>query len=110
MRGTAPSLVDVLTNDSDPAGGLLAVQTASAGDPTQLDVGVVDDWAWEGPTPDFDEWAQRLGEPRLGEPGELRPERVQDLIEREPKLVAQAKDALFERRQSVDQRKRPETP
>lgn len=42
LRGTAPSLVDVLANDSDPGGGLLAVQTASAGDPAQLDVGVVD--------------------------------------------------------------------
>jgi hypothetical protein len=28
---------------------------------------VVDDWAWQGPRPDFDEWAQRLGEPRLAE-------------------------------------------
>ncbi len=42
LRGQAPSLVDVLANDSDPAGGLLDVQTASADDPTQLDVGVVD--------------------------------------------------------------------
>jgi 5'-3' exonuclease len=32
-----------------------------------VDVGTVDDWAWSGPTPDFDEWATRLGEPRLAE-------------------------------------------
>lgn len=32
-----------------------------------VDVGVVDDWEWTGPTPDFDEWAVRLGEPRLAE-------------------------------------------
>lgn len=42
LRGTAAALVDVLANDSDPAGGLLEVQSASADDPTQLDVGVVD--------------------------------------------------------------------
>lgn len=42
LYGQAPSLVDVLANDSDPAGGLLEVQTASASDPAQLDVGVVD--------------------------------------------------------------------
>ena len=42
LRGQAPSLVDVLANDSDPSGGLLEVQTATADDPTQLDVGVVD--------------------------------------------------------------------
>jgi 5'-3' exonuclease len=32
---------------------------------TDVDVGAVDEWAWRGPTPDFDEWAQRLGEPHL---------------------------------------------
>jgi hypothetical protein len=42
LHGQAPALVDVLANDSDPAGGLLEVQGAEAGDPTQLDVGVVD--------------------------------------------------------------------
>ena len=42
LHGQVPSLVDVLANDSDPAGGLLEVQNASADDPTQLDVGVVD--------------------------------------------------------------------
>jgi len=34
---------------------------------TDVDVGVVDDWKWSGPTPEFDEWAVRLGEPRLAE-------------------------------------------
>jgi len=34
---------------------------------TDVDVGAVDDWAWSGPTPAFDEWAVRLGEPRLAE-------------------------------------------
>ena len=34
---------------------------------TDVDVGAVDDWAWSGPTPEFDEWAERLGEPRLAE-------------------------------------------
>jgi hypothetical protein len=42
LHGQDPALVDVLANDSDPAGGLLEVQNASADDPTQLDVGVVD--------------------------------------------------------------------
>ena len=32
-----------------------------------VDVGTVDDWAWQGPSADFDEWAERLGEPRLAE-------------------------------------------
>ena len=34
---------------------------------TDVDVGTVDDWAWSGPTPEFAEWAERLGEPRLAE-------------------------------------------
>jgi 5'-3' exonuclease len=34
---------------------------------TDADVGTVDDWAWTGPTPEFDEIAERLGEPRLAE-------------------------------------------
>ncbi|WP_151084475.1 Ig-like domain-containing protein [Nocardioides cynanchi] len=42
LHGQEPALVDVLANDSDPAGGLLEVQNAAADDPTQLDVGVVD--------------------------------------------------------------------
>jgi large repetitive protein len=42
LHGQDPALVDVLANDSDPEGGLLEVQNASADDPTQLDVGVVD--------------------------------------------------------------------
>ncbi|MGI8522397.1 MAG: Ig-like domain-containing protein [Nocardioides sp.] len=42
LHGTAPTLVDVLANDADPAGGLLQVQNATADDPTQLDLGVVD--------------------------------------------------------------------
>ena len=32
-----------------------------------VEVGTVDDWAWTGPTPEFAEWATRLGEPRLAE-------------------------------------------
>ena len=32
---------------------------------TDVDVGTVDDWAWTGPTPEFDEWADELGEPEL---------------------------------------------
>ncbi len=34
---------------------------------TDVDVGTVDEWAWTGPAPEFDEWAARLGEPRLAE-------------------------------------------
>jgi len=32
-----------------------------------VEVGAVDDWAWTGPTPAFEEWAVRVGEPRLAE-------------------------------------------
>ena len=34
---------------------------------TDVEVGSVDDWAWDGPTKEFDQWAVRLGEPRLAE-------------------------------------------
>jgi 5'-3' exonuclease len=34
---------------------------------TDVEVGAVDDWQWAGPTPEFTEWANRLGEPRLAE-------------------------------------------
>ena len=34
---------------------------------TDVDVGTVDDWAWQGPTSEFAAWAERLGEPRLAE-------------------------------------------
>ncbi len=34
---------------------------------TDLDVGSVDEWRWAGPTPDFDDWAVAVGEPRLAE-------------------------------------------
>jgi 5'-3' exonuclease len=34
---------------------------------TDVDVGTVDDWVWQGPTAEFGGWAQRLGEPRLAE-------------------------------------------
>ena len=34
---------------------------------TDVEVGTVDEWAWHGPTPEFDGWAERLGEPRLAE-------------------------------------------
>lgn len=42
IYGQAPGIVDVLANDLDPAGGLLAVQNASSDRPGQLDVAVVD--------------------------------------------------------------------
>jgi len=32
---------------------------------TDSKVGVVDDWEWHGPTPEFDPWAERLGRPAL---------------------------------------------
>jgi 5'-3' exonuclease len=32
-----------------------------------VEVGVVDDWRWTGPAPEFEDWAARLGEPRLAE-------------------------------------------
>jgi 5'-3' exonuclease len=32
---------------------------------TDGDVGTVDDWRWEGPTPEFVGWAERLGQPAL---------------------------------------------
>jgi len=34
---------------------------------TDVEVGTVDDWRWTGPTAEFAEWAERLGEPRLAE-------------------------------------------
>jgi len=34
---------------------------------TDVDVGTVDDWEWGGPTPEFDDWAIAVGEPRLAE-------------------------------------------
>ena len=34
---------------------------------TDVDVGAVDDWAWTGPTAEFDDWAVAVGEPRLAE-------------------------------------------
>ena len=42
VSGQKAVLVDVLRNDLDPAGGLLTVQGATAKDPTQVDVAVVD--------------------------------------------------------------------
>ena len=42
ISGQKAVLVDVLRNDLDPAGGLLTVQGATAKDPRQLDVAVVD--------------------------------------------------------------------
>ncbi|MBS2939320.1 fibronectin type III domain-containing protein [Nocardioides sp. J2M5] len=42
IYGQAPGIVDVLANDLDPAGGLLAVQNATADRPGQLDVAIVD--------------------------------------------------------------------
>ena len=41
LRGPVPAMIDVLANDVDPAGMLLTVQSASAGDPEQLEVAVV---------------------------------------------------------------------
>lgn len=32
---------------------------------TDVEVGTVDDWEWTGPTPEFSEWAERLGAPNL---------------------------------------------
>jgi 5'-3' exonuclease len=34
---------------------------------TDVDVGTVDDWAWQGPQPEFDDWAVAVGEPALAE-------------------------------------------
>ena len=42
LYGQAAGVLDVLANDLDPAGGLLVVQQASAGNRGQLDVAVVD--------------------------------------------------------------------
>jgi len=41
VRGTGSVLVDVLSNDSDPLGSVLTVQSATAADPSQLKVAVV---------------------------------------------------------------------
>ncbi|WP_159081367.1 fibronectin type III domain-containing protein [Nocardioides sediminis] len=42
VYGQSAAIVDVLANDLDPAGGLLAVQRAEANDPDQLDVAIID--------------------------------------------------------------------
>ncbi len=42
VYGQSAAIVDVLANDLDPAGGLLAVQRAVADDPGQLDVAIID--------------------------------------------------------------------
>ena len=42
VYGQSAAVVDVLANDLDPAGGLLAVQRAVADDPGQLDVAILD--------------------------------------------------------------------
>ncbi|KRF35221.1 Ig-like domain-containing protein [Nocardioides sp. Soil805] len=42
VYGQSAAIVDVLANDLDPAGGLLAVQRAVADDPDQLDVAIID--------------------------------------------------------------------
>ena len=34
---------------------------------TDVDVGAVDDWEWDGPTAAFDDWAVAVGDPRLAE-------------------------------------------
>ncbi len=41
VRGTGSVLVDVLSNDSDPLGSILTVQSAAAANPSQLKVAVV---------------------------------------------------------------------
>lgn len=42
LHGQTPVIVDVLANDSDPAGNLLVVQRAVAADPDQVEVAVID--------------------------------------------------------------------
>jgi 5'-3' exonuclease len=32
---------------------------------TDADVGTVDDWEWQGPTPELAQWCERFGSPRL---------------------------------------------
>ena len=41
LYGQAPTLVDVLANDLDPAGGVLVVEAGRAADPQQIEVAVV---------------------------------------------------------------------
>ena len=62
LRGAA-KLAANLRDDYELA--LLFRRIATAD--TDVEVGTVDEWAWNGPTPEFDGWAERLGEPRLAE-------------------------------------------
>ena len=62
LRGAA-KLAANLRDDYELALLFRRIATAE----TDVDVGTVDDWEWRGPTPEFDEWAERLGEPRLAE-------------------------------------------
>jgi 5'-3' exonuclease len=63
---------DVTVRGATKLGATLAAQRAAAGLFLTLatlridaDVGTVDDWRWQGPTPELGQWAERLGSPNL---------------------------------------------
>jgi 5'-3' exonuclease len=62
VRG-ATRLASTLVAARDDAQLFLTLATLR----TDGDVGVVEDWRWQGPTADFAEWAGRLGRPTLAE-------------------------------------------
>jgi 5'-3' exonuclease len=60
VRG-ATKLAATLTEQRDAAALFLDLATLRRG----ATVGAVDDWRWTGPTPEFADWAERLGAPDL---------------------------------------------
>lgn len=62
LRGGA-TLSATLRRDFELALLFRRIATVEVG----VDVGTVDEWRWDGPTPEFDEWAVRLGAPQLAE-------------------------------------------
>jgi 5'-3' exonuclease len=56
-------LAIALRNDFELALLFRRIATVELG----VDVGTVDEWEWNGPTPEFDRWATELGAPQLAE-------------------------------------------
>jgi 5'-3' exonuclease len=62
LRGGA-TLATTLRNEFELALLFRRIATVEQG----VDVGTVDEWEWNGPTPEFDRWTAELGAPELAE-------------------------------------------
>jgi hypothetical protein len=60
LRGGA-KLATTLRTDFELALLFRRIATVEGG----VDVGTVDEWRWNGPTPEFPRWADELGAPEL---------------------------------------------